>query len=464
MHPAVHPAMLPDPLPRLALLLLLLPAADGAARYDPTWESLEGRPLPAWFDQAKFGIFIHWGVFSVPSFGSEWFWWYWQKEKIPKFVDFMKNNYPPDFKYPEFGPLFTAKFFDANQWADLFQASGAKYVVLTSKHHEGFTLWGSGRSWNWNAVDVGPKRDIVKELEVAIRNRTDLRFGLYYSLFEWFHPLFLDDAASSFLKRQFPVSKMLPELYELVTKYQPEVVWADGDGGAPDSYWNSTGFLAWLYNDSPVRDTVVTNDRWAAGSICKHGGYYTCSDRFNPGQLLPHKWENCMTIDKLSWGFRRNAVISNYLTIEELVKELVETVSCGGNLLMNIGPTQDGIISAIFEERLRQMGSWLKVNGEAIYATQTWRSQNDTLTPDVWYTSKPKEKLVYAMFLKWPVSRTLSLGQPRATAGVTEVKLLGHEQPLQWKALQQGGIVVELPPLEEMPCEWGWALVLRNVS
>lgn len=173
-----------------------------------------------------------------------------------------------------------------------------------------------------------------------------------------------------------------------------------------------------------------------------------------------------MTIDKLSWGFRRNAVLSDYLTIEELVKQLVETVSCGGNLLMNIGPTQDGIISAIFEERLRQMGSWLKVNGEAIYETQTWRAQNDTLTPDLWYTSKPKEKLVYAMFLKWPESGKLFLGQPNATLQATEVKLLGHGEPLHWTPLKQTGMVVELPQLtlEEMPCQWGWALVLTNVT
>ncbi|XP_075859027.1 plasma alpha-L-fucosidase isoform X2 [Microcebus murinus] len=406
----------------LALALLLLqpprPARSAAARFDPTWESLDARQLPAWFDQAKFGIFVHWGVFSVPSFGSEWFWWYWQKEKRQKYVNFMKDNYPSGFKYEDFGPLFTATFFNANQWADIFQASGAKYIVLTSKHHEGFTLWGSEYSWNWNAVDEGPKRDIVKELEVAIRNRTDLHFGLYYSLFEWFHPLFLEDESSSFHKRQFPVSKMLPELYELVNKYRPEVLWSDGDGGAPDHYWNSTGFLAWLYNDSPVRDTVVTNDRWGKGSICTHGGYYTCADRYNPGHLLPHKWENCMTIDKFSWGYRRDAGIGDYLTIEEL--QLVETVSCGGNFLMNIGPTLDGIISTIFEERLRQMGTWLKVNGEAIYETQPWRSQNDTITPDVWYTSKPKEKLVYAIFLKWPTSGKLFLGQPKATGGATE--------------------------------------------
>ncbi|XP_047588550.1 plasma alpha-L-fucosidase [Lutra lutra] len=472
MRPQALPG-LPRALPLLLLLLLLLllspslapGAAPRAPRFDPTWESLDARPLPVWFDRAKFGIFIHWGLFSVPSFGSEWFWWYWQEKKIPMYVEFMKNNYPPNFKYEDFGPLFTAKFFNASHWADIFQASGAKYIVLTSKHHEGFTLWGSQYSWNWNAVDEGPKRDLVKELEVAIRKRTDLRFGLYYSLFEWFHPLFLEDKSRSFQQQQFPVSKMLPELYELVNKYQPEILWSDGDGDAPDYYWNSTGFLAWLYNRSPVRDTVVTNDRWGYGTICKHGGYYTCSDRYNPGHLLPHKWENCMTIDKFSWGYRRDAGINDYLTIEELVKELVETVSCGGNLLMNIGPTHDGTISVIFEERLRQMGTWLKVNGEAIYETHPWRSQSDDVTPNVWYTSKHKQKLVYAIFLEWPTSRHLFLSQPIATLGVTKIKLLGHEQPLNWTSLKPNGLLVELPhpPLYQMPCKWGWALALTNV-
>ncbi|MGH0131110.1 UNVERIFIED_CONTAM: hypothetical protein FKN15_009752 [Acipenser sinensis] len=289
-------------------------------KYEPTWESIDSRPLPGWYDQVKFGIFIHWGVFSVPSFGSEWFWWYWQKQKLKPYVDFMENNYPPGFKYEDFAQDFTAEFFNAKQWAEILSASGAKYVVLTMKHHEGFTLWGSKYSWNWNAVDLGPKRDLVAELGDAVRNQTDLRFGLYHSLFEWFNPLFLEDAANVFRTNKFPTTKSLPELYEIVNKYHPEVLWSDGDGDAPDTYWNSTGFLAWLYNESPVHETVVTNDRWGYGSICKHGGYYTCTDRYNPGHLLSHKWENCMTIDQKSWGYRRDAVLSDYLTIEQLVK------------------------------------------------------------------------------------------------------------------------------------------------
>lgn len=450
------------PPPTAVLLALILwTSLAGGDSYEPTWKSLDSRPLPSWYDEAKFGIFIHWGVFSVPSFGSEWFWYYWQKEKAKAYVEFMQMNYSPDFTYEDFGPMFTAEFYDADEWADLFKASGAKYVVLTSKHHEGFTLWGSRYSWNWNSVDMGPRRDLVGELATAIRTKTDLHFGLYHSLFEWFNPLFAIDEENHFKTRLFPKSKSIPELYELVKIYKPDIVWSDGDGGAPDTYWNSTDFLAWLYNDSPVKDVVVTNDRWGSGTACKHGGFYTCSDRFNPGHLLPHKWENCMTIDKHSWGYRRNANFCDYLTIEELIQTLVETVSCGGNLLMNIGPTREGHIIPIFEERLRQMGDWLRVNGEAIYASKPWRAQNDSTTEGLWYTIGPNE-IVYAMFFDWPLSGTILLGEPVALVGQTEVYLVGWEKSLPWVSTGEQGIAVSLPPLtySEMPCKWAWTLKL----
>lgn len=406
------------------------------------------------------------GVFSVPSFGSEWFWWYWQHQRYQPYVDFMKNNYPPGFQYQDFAPQFTAEFFDPQQWVDLFAASGAKYVVLTTKHHEGFTLWGSPTSWNWNAVDVGPKRDLVGALADALRAHGGMHLGLYHSLFEWFNPLFRADAASGFRTSTFPEAKTLPELYDLVTRYRPDLLWSDGDGNAPDSYWNSTGFLAWLYNDSPVRDTVVTNDRWGRGSICKHGGYFTCSDRYLPSHLLPRKWENCMTIDSRSWGYRRNAPLKDYLSIQQLIKTLVQTVSLGGNLLINVGPTHDGRIVPIFEERLRQVGSWLAVNGEAIYNTSVWRSQNDTLTPGLWYTYGPEKKAVYAMFLQWPEGGFAVLNEPALDPPRTaQVELLGYG-PLQWAPMKPVGLQVLLPRLSvnQMPCQWAWALRLTGVK
>lgn len=133
---------------------------DCSKEYNPTWESLDTRPLPQWYDNAKVGIFVHWGVYSVPSFGSEWFWINW-KNGEKKYVDFIEENYPPGFTYQEFAHEFKGELFNATQWAKLFRDSGAQYVVLTSKHHDGFCLWPSTRSFSWNSVDIGPKRDIV---------------------------------------------------------------------------------------------------------------------------------------------------------------------------------------------------------------------------------------------------------------------------------------------------------------
>jgi alpha-L-fucosidase len=437
-----------------------------AAKYDPTWSSLDTRPLPQWYDEAKIGIFIHWGVFSVPSFRSEWFWWDWQGSKDNDTIQFMQKNYAPDFTYADFGPQFTAEFYDANQWAQLFADAGAKYIVFVSKHHEGFTNWPSKYSFNWNSQDVGPNRDIVGELAAAIKNTTNLHFGLYHSLFEWFNPIYLADKANNFTTQNFVNDKTLAELYELVNNYQPEVIWSDGDWEAPDTYWKSQEFIAWLYNESPVKDTVVTNDRWGIGDSCKHGGFYTCADRYNPGHLVQHKWENAMTIDGQSWGFRRNIVLNDILTIEELLQQIITTVSCNGNILVNVGPASDGMIIPIFQERLLQMGSWLKVNGEAIYGSKPWIYQNDTTTSGVWYTQNnaTQPPVVYAHLLSWPQTGSLVLGSVRPSQN-TVVTLVGYNgPPFEWTA--QPSITVNIPSinLSDMPCQWAWVLKLTNLD
>ncbi|XP_071549963.1 alpha-L-fucosidase-like [Panulirus ornatus] len=449
-----------------AHLFLLCILGVAWARYEPTWSSLDTRPLPEWYDGAKIGIFLHWGVFSVPSYGSEWFWEYWQGKQYFDYVEFMKMNYPPNFTYQDFAAQFTAEFYNPEEWASIFDASGARYVVLTSKHHEGFTNWPSHFSWNWNSMDVGPKRDLLGDLAKAVRSKTPhIHFGLYHSLFEWFNPLFLADKANNFTTNDFVVSKTMPELYELVKNYQPEVVWSDGSADANDWYWNSTLFLAWLFNDSPVKDTVVVNDRWGRDIPCHHGSFYTCQDRYNPGVLQPHKWENCMTLDRRSWGYRRNAPLTDYLTIHNVISQLAQTISCGGNILINAGPTHDGRIPPIMEERLRQLGSWLDINGEAVYDSKPWAHQNDTVTPGVWFTSNGGR--VYAIVLSWPKGDLLTLGSVIPTPQ-THLSMLGYHSDniphgLQFKFVKKGMQVV-FPPMSDVTSQWVWVLVMSGIK
>ncbi|CAG9822075.1 unnamed protein product [Phaedon cochleariae] len=429
----------------LFLMFIALPGSYG--RYEPNWGSLDTRPLPQWYDEAKLGIFIHWGVFSVPSYSSEWFWSQWANNN-EEVVSFMKENYPPNFTYQEFAKDFKAEFFNASEWAEIFQQSGARYIVLTSKHHEGYTLWPSKYSYSWNSVDIGPRRDIVGELAEAVRRR-NITFGLYHSLFEWFHPIYLSDKASNWTKKEFVTNKIIPEMRELIQTYEPAVLWSDGDWEAPDSYWNSTEFLAWLYNDSPVKDSIVTNDRWGIDIPCKHGDFFSCQDRYNPGTLQLHKWENAMTIDKQSWGFRRNAKLSDYYSTLELISQLVSTVSCGGNLLMNVGPTKEGILAPIFQQRLKELGDWLAINGEAIYGSKPWSTQNDSLDSSVWYTASKDDNVVYAISLHWPLENILTLGSTQDIFRYTDtvIFLLGNEKDgvLNWSVEDNGAVAIEFP-------------------
>lgn len=450
------------PVPTLIFALSLTLVGCGA-RYTADWKSLDARPLPTWFDEAKFGIFIHWGVFSVPGFGehSEWFWYWWKGTKRAPEVAFMEKNYPPDYSYADFAHRFRAEFFDADSWAEIFEASGAKYVVVVAKHHEGFTNWPSPNSWNWNSMDTGPHRDIVGELAVAVRKRS-LHFGVYHSLFEFFHPLFLADQASGFKTQDFVAQKTLPELVNLVNVYKPDLIWSDGDWVAKDTYWNSTQFLAWLYNDSPVKDTIVTNDRWGDGCYCTHGGYFNCEDQFTPTKLLNHKWEKCQTIDKQSWGYRRYMKATELMTLHDLLADMVYVVAMGGNYLLNIGPTADGMISPVFEERYRGMGAWLRINGEAIYASKTWRAQTEKAVVPVWYTAK--DNTVYAVILGWPPNQQLQLLTPK-TSPATNVTLLDYPSvPLKWNPLQQStGLLVSMPLMPASPGN-AWTLKLEGVA
>ncbi|KAK6765966.1 hypothetical protein RB195_025715 [Necator americanus] len=434
------------------LLYKLILVSVVSSKYQPTWPSLDARPLPQWYDDAKFGIFCHWGLYSVPAYRSEWMWWYWKGDNPDKdVVNYINRNYKPGTTYADFAKDFTAELFNAKEFADIVSSSGAKYFVFTSKHHEGFTMWPTRTSWNWNSVDIGPKRDIVGELKESFKG-TDVHFGLYFSLFEWFHPMFLDDGKYNTTLYVDQVS--FPQLLEIVNRYKPEIVWSDGDWGRTDEYWKSKEFLAWLYNTSPIKDYVVVNDRWGADSIGKHGGFLTYADHYDPGKLLKRKWENCMTLDKSSWGNRRTMKSTDVWSVHELIEQLARTISCGGNLLLNVGPDKHGKIPPIFEDRLRELGRFINAHSEAVYSTKPWIHQNDT--GNIWYTSQlhsndnsPRNRLfnpqiegetvVYAWILDMPTGN-FDLEHVKTTEN-TKVTFLGTD--ISFKPGAKSSLVIE---------------------
>lgn len=344
----------------------------------------------------------------------------------------MERTQNPSFTYQDFAKSFTCELFNATEWADIFAGSGAQYVILTSKHHEGYTLYPSSYSFSWNSMDVGPNRDIIGELSEAVRDKK-MKFGIYYSLYEWFNRMYLHDKYHAFFEQTYVQNKMWPELQEIIRLYRPEIIWSDGDWEAPDGYWKAKEFLTWLYNESPVKDTVVTNDRWGIGTNCKHGDFFTCADRYNPGKLVKHKFENAMTIDKMSWGHRSNSKIEDYLTSDELIKEIVTTVAINGNIAINIGPTKYGTIEAIFADRLRDMGKWLKINGNAIYGSKPWVHQKETNT--TWFTMKTGKDRdsVFVFVLEYPydTNKVVVNSLVDFYDDLTTVSLLGYDKNIK---------------------------------
>ena len=371
---------------------LALAAAGRAAaqqtRFQPTWDSIDRRPSPKWYTDAKFGIFIHWGVYSVPSYAAvnvkgenPYAEWYWNSltngKKAPGPTGngaltwkFHQRVYGANFPYFDFAPMFRAELYDPDHWADVFERSGAKYVALTSKHHEGFTLWRSAeanRAWGrpWNAVDIGPKRDILVDLMEAGRRR-GLHMGIYYSLYEWYNPLWLSD------KKRYVAEHMFPQFKDVVTHAKPSIIFSDGEWEQTSAEWRSPELLAWLFNESPVRDEVVIDDRWGKDTRHKHGGYYT-TEYTSGMQQSAHPWEESRGMG-YSYGYNRMETVKDYHTDRQLLLMLIDIVSRGGNLLLDIGPTADGRIPVIMEERLTQIGDFLRPNGEAIYGTKAWRN------------------------------------------------------------------------------------------
>lgn len=373
--------------------------------YENNWESLNKRPVPEWFGDAKFGIFIHWGLYSVPAYApkgkyAEWYGYHCDEiversANDREYYDYHQAKYGPNFKYNDFVKDFTAELFDAEKWADLFQKSGAKYINFVSKHHDGYCLYKTDYAWNWNSVDVGPHRDFLMELKEALA-KTDVRFGVYHSVYEWFNPVYLRNP------EEYALTHLIPMLKELVEKYQPATLFTDGEWEHTSDVWHSTEFLQWLYNESSVKDFIVPNDRWGKETRGNVGGNFTSEYGFiEAGKKiedveLDRPFEECRGIG-MSFGFNRNEDVADYLSAKELLEMLCDLVSKGGNFLLNIGPAADGTIPVIMEERLLQMGDWLKVNGDAIYGTKLYSKKTQS---GVYYTKKGDD--VYAIINRYP--------------------------------------------------------------
>jgi alpha-L-fucosidase len=479
---------------------LLLPVMMGlsglcAQPYRATWESIDKRPTPAWFTDAKFGIFIHWGVYSVPAYApvipgklayAEWYWNSMTQGQTAKANPiqagtwaYHQKQYGASFPYADFAPLFRAELFDADHWADVFARSGAKYVALTSKHHEGFALWPSkeaSATWGrpWNAVEIGPKRDVLGDLTAAVR-RKNLKMGFYYSLYEWYNPLWLTD------KPKYIREHMTPQFKDLVTRYEPSIIFSDGEWDLSSAEWKSPELLAWLFNESKVKNDVVVNDRWGKDSRHKHGGYWTTE--YTPGMSgAGHPWEESRGMG-FSYGYNRAERLSHYRTGRELVVMLADLVSRGGNLLLDIGPDADGTIPVVMEERLLQIGDWLRVNGDAIYGTRPWKVEKQwsageetkveynkeyetaydvtklvgkpaagKASIEAFFTAKGND--VFAILPRWPAGR-ITL---KDMAGVKTVALLGGSGVLPFVA-EKGGVTVTLPAVpEELMAQPMWVL------
>jgi len=395
--------------------------------YKPTFESLDSHPTPKWFTDAKFGIFIHWGVYSVPAF-HEWYVEFisprstWGKRPegppytaaqgdLPDSVfkletmgyrgvanQYHRQNYGVDFEYDDFIPMFKAEKFDPAAWADIFVKSGARYLVLTAKHGEEFALWPS-KYTKRNAMQMGPHRDLAGDLLKAVRSR-GLKMGFYHN------------TTYSFWDKRYPdkewVEYMNNSIKELVDLYQPDILWGDvvvspylDVNGKPfcADYWNSKEVIAYFYNHSNNPDQVVTNDRWGvdtskAGFKSKNNflhslwsqyakewhvedgallGDFQTPERRNITRIFNTPWETCDALDPTSWGYNRRTPDEKYMTTKELVDYLADIVSKGGNLLIDIGPRADGTIPEVMQDRLRGAGDWLSVNGEAIYGTRPWK-------------------------------------------------------------------------------------------
>jgi alpha-L-fucosidase len=350
-------------------------------------DDVEQHTAPGWYEAAKFGIFIHWGVFSVPAWApvpryAEWydFWIHDDKPGMAAYEHHLKT-YGPDFVYDDFIPMFTADKFNASEWVELFSDAGAKYFVFTTKHHDGYALFDTKETSNRNSLLLGPKRDFLRELmDAAEKEQPHLRRGTYFSMPEWFNPLYKKHGRVSFPGgpaynpykpgevepyhgfvnvSDYIDDLQLPQMRILADDYKTELVWCDiGLDNASAEFVSE-----WYAQAARVGREVSISNR------CGIGGDFDTPELEKYDSVELNKWETCTSMDPFSFGYSADTKPDEYRNATNVVHTLVDITAKGGNFLLNVGPRADGVIIDAIAKPLREAGKWLKVNGRAIYET-----------------------------------------------------------------------------------------------
>ncbi len=479
--------------PKVQRQLDRVQAGTRGGSFTADWNSLGAYRVPEWFRDAKFGIFIHWGVYSVPAFGNEWYPRNMYQQGNAAFKHHVETYGPQSkFGYKDFIPMFRAEHFDAGAWVDLFSRAGARYIVPVGEHCDGFAMYDSGIS-DWNAAKMGPKRDVVGELAAATRKRglhfgvsshraehwwwydgamkfdSDVHEGQAPGLYGPARPMTLtgdDDSKEpdpNHLEKWLPPDQAFQDDWlarstEIVDKYHPDLFYFDWWIGQPAFQPYLKRFAAYYYNQSSRRrqGVVLTYKQHdfpenAAVLDIERG-------KLDALRLLP--WQTDTSVSIHSWGYAEH---DEYRDAKSLISELVDVVSKNGNLLLNVGPKADGTIPEEARAILLQMGAWLKTNGEAIYGSRPWllygegptkvassalNTDRQEFTPeDIRFTTR--NGILYAIALGWPASgelrvHTLYRGTPYLKGPVCAVQLLGSNERLSWKQ-EADGLHIQLP-------------------
>jgi alpha-L-fucosidase len=438
------------------------PLPDGP--FVASWDSLEKFVVPEWYKDAKFGIFIHWGIYCVPAFANEWYPRNMYLKGTKEFEHHAATYGPPSkFGYKDFIPKFSAEKFDAAAWAELFQKAGAKYVIPVAEHHDGFAMYDTALS-RWNAAKMGPKRDVVGELAAAVRAK-GLVFGVSNHRAEhwWFmnggreYESDVNDAAfADFYGPAQPMSETpskefkddwLARCCELVDKYRPQIFYFDTWAERPPLKPYLRHFAAYYYNRAVQwRQGVAIN--YKNDMFAPHTAVMDV-ERGQLADINPSFWQTDTAVGNKSWCYIQD---EEYKAPESIICSLADIVSKNGTLLLNIGPKPDGTIADPDQNILLKIGQWLGVNGEAIYGTRPWKlfGEGPTDVPDGHFTDTKRAEftaqdfrfttrdrdVLYAICLGRPekeiVIRSLSSSLKLYMNEIADVRVVGSETPLTW--------------------------------